>query len=223
MCGLQGGGAGTSWRLWNRFLEIRRVQVAAPWPAKCVCVCVCVSVCLKKKTMRHWERIFNALGRRRRFLRKLNIHLRKHGDDSVILIQLMPHCSLWVVPGSQAISAEALLSVLLLFFRRVSVSGYDGSNCGSQGYPPLATRCMNIRDPSAPHIKKGSALQTFNTKTPPTTTTTHTIYTHWTTDSYRSSQEQLPLLDFLVFNWSYSCLYRTWDTSKNSEASNEDR
>lgn len=71
---------------------------------------------------------------------ELNIHLRKHGDDYVILIQLMPHCSLWDVAGSQGYLCWSIIICC------VSVSGCDGSNSSSQGYSPLATHYMNTGD-----------------------------------------------------------------------------
>ena len=52
--------------------------------------------------------------------------LRKHGDDCVILIRLMPHCSLWVVPGSQGYLSGAPERYYCAVC--VTPSGCDGSN-----------------------------------------------------------------------------------------------
>lgn len=124
------------------------------------------------------------------------ICVRKHGDDYVILIQLMPHCSLWVVPGSQ---------------------GYLSEHCTLLKHCCVSVH-LDVMDQAAVHkvilrwlhtiwtlktfgtsYKKGRASQTFNINIPPD----------------RNTSDHRLLFDDLLshgavsflpgFNWPYSC------------------
>lgn len=107
-------------------------------------------------TMRHLERILHLLSRRGGFA--VLKYSSEYTGKTARLIQLMPHCSLWIVPGSPG---YLWWSVII---GCVVVSECDGPNRGSQG--SSTPRCT-IRKPLALHIGwKGRAVSTFIISSP---------------------------------------------------------
>lgn len=92
-------------------------------------------------TMRHLERIFNLPSRRGGFA--VLKYSSEYSGKTARLIQLMPHCSLWIVPGSPGYLCWSII------IGCVTVSECDGPNRGSQGYS--TPRCT-IRRPLALHM-----------------------------------------------------------------------
>lgn len=108
-------------------------------------------------TMRRFERAFNLPSRGFVVLK----YSFEYTGKTARLIQMMPHCSLWIVAGSPGYLCWSIIIIC------VTVSECDGPNCGSLGYSP--SRCtVWIFQTFGPlyRMKRGSAVSTFYINSP---------------------------------------------------------